>query len=94
MSDAQQDAMADLMFTGIAEFDKQCIPAVWRLADLIAMLPDEASQAHDKTHFLVLLLREIESKSSKEWFEATTSKLELVLDFRNNTGEWPKEGEL
>jgi hypothetical protein len=94
MSDQQQDAMAEYMFTGIAEFDSKCIPAVWKLADLIAMLPDEASQAHNKTHFLVLLLREIESKSSADWFVTTLDKLQKIIDYRTDTGEWPEEGEL
>lgn len=94
MSDQQQDAMADFMFTGISEFDKKCIPAVWNLAALVALMPEAACQSPDKAHYLQMLLREIESKTDKDWFETTLDKLQKIIDYRMHTGEWPEEGEL
>ena len=60
MSDQQQESMREVAFTAIDQFDQAIQPVIDQLAKLIDQLPDNASLAPDKAHYLVMLLKRID----------------------------------
>jgi len=100
MDDLRIDALREQLFSFIDQSDKEIQPVIEQLAQLIAGLPDAATCAPDKCHYLVLLLKRIDQivkdTDPVPYYGSTLLKLNWAIMHRLNpiNEQWPEDHEL